>query len=104
MRAFLRFSLSAGLVALAAACGSTGDTSSTHSSTTGTRGGTGGTGGATTVSGHEGSELVSGGQQIKSASYRMVCTLGQPSPVQEKIVSASYAIRGGLIAATGSTP
>jgi hypothetical protein len=34
----------------------------------------------------------------------MVCTLGQPTQIQEKISSDNFSIRGGLIGATGSTP
>jgi hypothetical protein len=34
----------------------------------------------------------------------MVCTLGQPTQIQQKVSSDNYAIRGGLIGATGTSP
>lgn len=89
---------------------STGTTGAGTSSATGTGGaggegtststGTGGEGGAQASKGAPGSALVSGGHVISSPKYRMVFTVGQSSPVQKKISSPSYSLRGGLIGVT----
>lgn len=49
-------------------------------------------------------QLVCSGDVVKSASYRMVVTLGQPTQNQSATASTSYRIKGGLIGATGSLP
>ena len=49
-------------------------------------------------------DLVSAGEVSKSASYKMVFTLGQPTQNQGKTTSAGYRMQGGLIGANGSLP
>jgi hypothetical protein len=65
--------------------------------------GGGGTGGAAASKAAPGGSLVSAGHVIASPKYRMVFTVGQSSPVQTRISSPSYTLRGGLIGATGDT-
>lgn len=46
------------------------------------------------------SESVSAGSVCKSQGYRMVFTLGQPTPTQTRTTSSSYRMQGGLVGAT----
>ncbi|WP_438028886.1 hypothetical protein [Sorangium sp. So ce233] len=50
------------------------------------------------------SETVTAGEIAKSARYRMVFTLGQPTQNQETTTSPRYRMQGGLIGANGSSP
>lgn len=50
------------------------------------------------------SETVTAGEVAKSARYRMVFTLGQPTQDQSTTTSPRYRMQGGLIGATGSLP
>ena len=71
---------------------------------------TGGTGGTTTTTtdpgptdlGAQGTEFVNAGGTAKSANYKMVFTLGQGTVNQGRTKSATYALQGGIIGATGS--
>jgi len=47
---------------------------------------------------------VNGGDIVRSASYRMVFTLGQPTQNQSTTTSPGYRMQGGLIGATGTLP
>ncbi|HRI66507.1 MAG TPA: hypothetical protein PK156_19800 [Polyangium sp.] len=69
-------------------------------------GGAGGSGGGNplVIPGHQGMEIVNGGQFMKSPNYSMVYTVGQPTQIQTTTTSPSYVMRGGLIGATGSLP
>lgn len=110
-----RFSVCLGAVmllgAIAPACaggGETGHGGETTSGTT-TTSGTGGTGttsstGGSTTGGHgpPASDLVNGGDVVRSPGYKMVFTLGQPTQNQTKTTSPSYRMQGGLIGATGN--
>lgn len=49
-------------------------------------------------------EMVSAGKVVRSPSYRMVFTLGQPTQNQGKTTSPSYRVQGGLVGANGSVP
>lgn len=49
-------------------------------------------------------EMVSAGKVVRSPSYRMVFTLGQPTQMQGKATSPSYRVQGGLVGANGSLP
>ncbi|WP_437783902.1 hypothetical protein [Sorangium sp. So ce1097] len=68
--------------------------------------GGGGEGGAPEVAdvGRTASDVVSAGQVVRSPSYRMVFTLGQPTQNQGKTTSPSYRMQGGLVGANGSLP
>ncbi|WP_234023668.1 hypothetical protein [Sorangium cellulosum] len=71
----------------------------------GGQGGDGAGGGAGGAPGHAragAGELVSAGEVARSARYRMVFTLGQPTQNQEKTTSRRYRMQGGLIGASGS--
>lgn len=113
------------LAALASSCseappvpptGSTGtggsggmSTSTSSSGGGGSGGGTGGAGGegggsVTPDLGHPGTEIVNGGQFMKSGKYSMVYTIGQPSQVQSTVKSDKYRMQGGIVGATGSLP
>jgi hypothetical protein len=113
------------LAALAASCsdspppvttgstgtGGSGGMSASSTSSTGGEGvgGTGGAGGAgggsmATDPGHSGTEIVNGGQFMKSGKYSMVYTIGQPSQVQSTVTSDKYRMQGGIVGATGSLP
>ena len=46
----------------------------------------------------------SAGDVSKSANYKMVFTLGQPTQNQGKSTSPAYRIQGGVIGANGSLP
>lgn len=50
------------------------------------------------------SDMVSAGKVVRSPSYRMVFTLGQPTQNQGKTTSPSYRMQGGLVGANGSLP
>ena len=71
---------------------------------------TGGTGGMTTTTtdpgttdlGAQATEFVNAGGTAKSANYKMVFTLGQGTVNQNRTKSATYALQGGIIGATGS--
>lgn len=100
------------LLGMVAACGD-GSSSTTPGSTAGTgggggSGGTGGEGGAggrpPVPPGPPGNETVSAGDVMRSPSYKMVFTLGQPTQNQSKTTSPSYRMQGGLIGANGSLP
>lgn len=119
--------------AIASACGGTGETNGTTtgmgtggstSTTTSTSSSGGGMGGASTSSsssssssssgtggmgsagdhGPQSSQLVNGGDVVKSPGYKMVFTLGQPTQNQSKTTSPSYRMQGGLIGANGTLP
>ncbi|HZF51399.1 MAG TPA: hypothetical protein VE093_22235 [Polyangiaceae bacterium] len=114
-----------GLLALAAiasagtGCGGdegTGATTTTTSTSSG-GGGAGGEGGAGGGGGGGGaggssagdlgpsaSETVSAGEVSKSAKYKMVFTLGQPTQNQGQSSSPAYRMQGGIIGANGSLP
>ncbi|MGK4006119.1 hypothetical protein WMF31_26105 [Sorangium sp. So ce1036] len=64
----------------------------------------GGGQGGTTAQGVTASDVVSAGRVVKSPSYRMVFTLGQPTQNQGKTTSPSYRMQGGLVGANGSLP
>lgn len=81
--------------ALASACGGAGETNGTR-----TDGGAGGAG----PHGPQASQLVSGGDVIKSPGYKMIFTLGQPTQYQSKTSSPNYRMRGGVIGANGTLP
>lgn len=85
---------------------STGGTTSMGGTmnTGGTTGGTGGStgGSASSDQGAPGNAFVNAGGTAKSANYKMVFTLGQSTQNQGRTKSASYALQGGLIGATGS--
>jgi len=105
------------LAALAASCsenapvqptGSTGSGGSggmSSSSSTSSSSGMGGEGGVPMIDlGHSGTEIVNGGQYMKSGKYSMVYTIGQPSQVQSTVTSDKYRMQGGIVGATGSLP
>ncbi|WP_434046989.1 MULTISPECIES: hypothetical protein [Sorangium] len=50
------------------------------------------------------SETVTAGEIAKSARYRMVFTLGQPTQNQATTTTPRYRMQGGLIGASGSSP
>ncbi|MDC0744349.1 hypothetical protein [Polyangium mundeleinium] len=98
---------------MVAACGGDGSSTTPTGPTAGTgggggsggTGGDGGTGGMPPVPpGPPGMETVSAGDVMKSPSYKMVFTLGQPTQNQSKTTSPSYRMQGGLIGANGSLP
>ncbi|WP_437970219.1 hypothetical protein WMF04_13340 [Sorangium sp. So ce260] len=68
--------------------------------------GGGGEGGEAEVAdrGVAASDVVSAGKVVRSPSYRMVFTLGQPTQNQGKTTSPSYRMQGGLVGANGSLP
>ncbi|KYG05776.1 hypothetical protein BE21_38535 [Sorangium cellulosum] len=68
--------------------------------------GGGGEGGKAEVAdrGVAASDVVSAGEVVRSPSYRMVFTLGQPTQNQGKTTSPSYRMQGGLVGANGSLP
>jgi hypothetical protein len=72
-------------------------------STSGTTSGAGG-GGGSAPAGKGATELVSSGTVAKSASYRLVFTLGQPTQNQGKMTSANHRLQGGLVGATETLP
>lgn len=81
----------------------TGGTTGGTTNTGGTTGGGGSTGGsAPTDLGAQATEFVNAGGTAKSANYKMVFTLGQSTQNQGRTKSASYALQGGIIGATGS--
>ena len=49
-------------------------------------------------------ETVSGGDVSKSAKYKLVSTVGQPTQNQGTSNSAKHRLQGGLIGASGSLP
>lgn len=68
-------------------------------------GGMGGAGGGQAIPpGPPAMQIVNAGNTMKSPSYRMVHTLGQPTQNQGKTTSPSYRMQGGLIGANGSLP
>lgn len=67
-------------------------------------GGGGGEGPEVADVGRTASDVVSAGQVVRSPSYRMVFTLGQPTQNQGKTSSPSYRMQGGLVGANGSLP
>jgi len=94
----------------AAGHGGTGTAGNAGGGTTGTgginTGGRSGAGGALGTGGRgvASHQNVSAGNVVKSSNYRMVFTLGQPTPQQTTTTSAKYKMRGGLIGATGTPP
>lgn len=86
--------------------GGTGTGTGGTGTTTSGSGGTGGTGGGPVAGGHgpPASQLVNGGDVVKSPGYKMVFTLGQPTQNQTKTTSPGYRMQGGLIGATGTLP
>jgi hypothetical protein len=114
----------AGLVAMAACAddetATTGATSSSASSSSSSGGGSGTTSSATSttttassssgqggeggqvepIEGAPGSDLVNAGTVMNSPNHRLVFTLGQSSPNQQKSQSPGYQLRGGLTGAT----
>jgi hypothetical protein len=50
------------------------------------------------------SQTVNAGHIISSPNFRLVFTLGQPTQNQDRTDSPNFALRGGLIGATGSKP
>jgi len=90
--------------------GATGTAGNAGGGTTGTgginTGGRSGAGGALGTGGRgvASHQNVSAGNVVKSSNYRMVFTLGQPTPQQTTTTSAKYKMRGGLIGATGTPP
>lgn len=113
------------IAALAMACSDPGTNTSTSSSGSGGAGGQGGTGGMTSSSssstggggaggeagsgggqsyGHPATEIVNGGERMKSSNYTMVYTIGQPSVHQGTAKSGKYRMQGGLVGATESLP
>lgn len=71
----------------------------------GGEGGAGGTGGTSSAdNGPPSSETVSAGEVSKSAKYKMVYTLGQPTQNQGNSTSPKHRLQGGIIGATGSLP
>ena len=81
----------------------TGGTTGGTMNTGGTTGGGGSTGGsAPTDLGAQATEFVNAGGTAKSANYKMVFSLGQSTQNQGRTKSASYALQGGIIGATGS--
>jgi hypothetical protein len=85
----------------------TGGTGGTNTGGTGgtNTGGMGGTGGAAMgPHGPQASQLVNSGDVVKSPSYKMVFTLGQPTQNQTKTTSPSYRMQGGLVGANGTLP
>lgn len=79
--------------------GASTSSSSSSSSSSGEGGGT-----MTSDYGHSGTEVVNGGQFMKSDKYSMVYTIGQPSQVQSTAKSDKYRMQGGIVGATGSLP
>jgi hypothetical protein len=49
-------------------------------------------------------QLVNGGDTVKSPGYKMIFTLGQPTQNQNKTTSPGYRMQGGLIGANGTLP
>jgi hypothetical protein len=87
--------------------GGSGGITSSGSSNAGGSGGQGGEGG----SGANGAtqrlgatETVTAGEVARSARYRMVFTLGQPTQNQDATRSQKYRMQGGLVGANGSPP
>jgi hypothetical protein len=54
--------------------------------------------------GHASTEVVSAGGVMQGAGYRMVFTLGQPTPAQTGMSSSHHRLQGGIVGATGSLP
>jgi hypothetical protein len=79
-------------------------TGSTGGGGAGGAGGVGGAGGEPMSGVRRGTETVSGGQHMKSSSYSLVYTVGQPTQIQTTTKSSSYQMQGGLIGANGSLP
>ena len=63
-----------------------------------------GGGGGMQISGKAATELVNGGDTVKSPGYKMVFTVGQPTQNQGKTTSPGYRLQGGLVGANGSLP
>lgn len=85
--------------------GGAGGASSSSSTSTSSSTGAGGEGGGMMADyGHSGTEVVNGGQFMKSDKYSMVYTIGQPSQVQSTAKSDKYRMQGGVVGATGSLP
>lgn len=82
--------------------GSTSDASSSTgiSTSTSSSGDSSSSSGTPPVAGAPGGELVNGGDVMKSPSYKMIMTFGQPSQNQGTQTSSGYKMRGGLIGAT----
>ncbi|WP_438019687.1 hypothetical protein WMF18_11710 [Sorangium sp. So ce315] len=82
-----------------------GDGGGGHGAAAGSGSGGGeGQGGGTAPARVRTSETVTAGEVAKSARYRMVFTLGQPTQNQSTTTSPRYRMQGGLIGATGSLP
>lgn len=58
-------------------------------------------GGSEAVPGHSTSALVSAGEVSKSSHYKMVFSVGQTSPVQEKTRGTQSSMDNGLICKDG---
>lgn len=78
----------------------TGDTSSDTDTTTTSDTETGGI----ELVGRSVSQTVNGGTVAKSANFRMVFTIGQPTQNQGTYKSDSFRLQGGLVGANGSPP
>jgi hypothetical protein len=88
--------------------GDAGSSSGTGTSSAGPggggQGGAGGAGGGSAAAGAPVTETVTAGEVARSARYRMVFTLGQPTQNQETTRSPRYRMQGGLIGANESLP
>jgi hypothetical protein len=49
--------------------------------------------------GHSSTEIVSGGTVASNGKYKVVYTLGQPSPMQGVATSPDHRVNGGLVGA-----
>jgi hypothetical protein len=58
---------------------------------------------APTVKPHNGMDIVSGGNVMKSPGFTMISTLGQSSQHQGATTSTNFKLRGGLVGVTGSS-
>jgi hypothetical protein len=99
---------------LVVACSDGGNTTSTSASSSsgsgggsggsgGGSGGSGGAGGGVSAQGHPGSELVSGGDVVKSDKYKMVITFGGSTLAPGNAASPNHRLHGGLIGVTEGT-
>lgn len=98
------------------ACGDDGTTTSTGASGSsssssgaggsggmggsGGAGGAGGSGGAGQAKPTPGTELVSGGDVVKSSKFKMVITVGGSTPAPGAMQSPKNRLRGGLVGVT----
>jgi hypothetical protein len=80
------------------------ETTSGSTSGSGSSSGAGGAGGGSMASGVQATEIVAGGDVVRSSKYKMVYTFGQPTQNQHTSKSSGYRVQGGLIGATESLP